>query len=92
MTKDTLRILIASLWICFFMVSIAFAEAIPRISGAELEELLDSESALPIDSRSGTDWRGSEFKIEEALRGTPENVESWIGSLPKEKKLVIYCA
>lgn len=54
----------------------AVAEDVPRVSGDYLERKLGSEGLVIIDSRSGSDWRGSSSKIKgrsAASRGRNRN-------------------
>ncbi|NDV21495.1 hypothetical protein FMS18_02060 [Desulfovibrio sp. JC022] len=70
----------------------AGAEEVPRVSGEYLERKLGSEGLVIIDSRSGSDWRGSESKIKGAIRGKAGKEKEWAAGLPKDAEIVIYCA
>ena len=69
----------------------AGAEDVPRVSGDYLERKLGSEGLVIVDSRSGSDWRGSSSKIKGAIRGKPGNEQEWSAGLPKDAEIIIYC-
>jgi len=71
----------------------AFAgDKVPRMGSSELLAMIDSPDVLILDVRRGSDWKGSEVMIKNAVRKAYNDVDSWIGDLPKDKKLVLYCA
>lgn len=71
----------------------AFAgDRVPRMEATELLPLLDSPDVMIIDVRRGRDWDGSELMIKNAVRRAYNDVDAWMKSLPRDKKLVLYCA
>lgn len=71
----------------------AFAgDKVPRMEAAELLAKIDSPDILIIDVRRGKDWEGSESMIKNAERRAYNDVDAWIGELPKGKTIVLYCA
>lgn len=68
------------------------AQDVPRISIEQLKRKLDSANLVIIDSRSGSDWRGSEFKIQGAIRGKAGEEKKWAKNLSKDAEVVVYCA
>ena len=68
------------------------AGEVPRMTKEELKEKLGSPEVTIIDVRSGTDWKASEMKIKGAVRGSPQDLESWVKTHPKDNTLVLYCA
>jgi rhodanese-related sulfurtransferase len=44
-----------------------------------------------LDVRIPSDWQESREKIKGAMRQVPGQVEIWGPSLPKDKKIVVYC-
>ncbi len=78
----------------FLVVGIlpAVAAEIPRMSKEELKSQLDSDTVVALDARSGKDWKSSEFKIKGAMRTPKDKIDEWLKNVPKDKKLVIYCA
>ena len=73
-----------------FLSSSVSAEDAPYMSKEELKRLLDHPDVVVIDVRHTESWQDSDFMIKGAVRGNPENFESWADELPKEKTLVLY--
>nr|WP_320009244.1 hypothetical protein [Maridesulfovibrio sp.] len=65
---------------------------VPRVSCEYLERKLGMDGVVVVDSRTGSDWRGSELKIKSAIRGKPGKEEQWSAGIPKDTELIIYCA
>ena len=65
---------------------------VPRVSKDELKAKLGSPDLVLLDVRSENDWGKSSEKIPGAARMDPEAVDSWSGTLPKDKEIVLYCA
>jgi rhodanese-related sulfurtransferase len=70
----------------------ALAAEVPRMSKDDLKAMLDSTDIAILDARAGKDWKSSEFKIKGAIRAPGDKIDEWVSSIPKEKKLIIYCA
>jgi predicted sulfurtransferase len=70
----------------------AVAAEAPRISKEELRAAMDSGEVVIMDARSEKDWKSSTFKIKGAIRTAAKSINEWIATIPKDKKLVIYCA
>jgi len=68
------------------------AADVPRMSVDELKAVLGNDNVIVLDVRSGRDWKSSEFKIQGAKRAEPGKVNTWAGTYPKDKTLVLYCA
>jgi rhodanese-related sulfurtransferase len=64
----------------------------PRIAPEKLKGWLDNPDVLIIDVRQPKDWQSSATKIKGALRLYPDDVKTWAPMLPKDKKIVLYCA
>ena len=69
----------------------AFADDVKILDKDTLKA--DMGSYIIVDTRTGSDWRGSEFKIKGAVRPKGNIVEfakskNW----PKDAKIVFYCA
>jgi len=45
-----------------------------------------------LDVRAPDDWEKSDKKIKGAVRKDPKDVKTWAATLPKDKKIVLYCA
>lgn len=69
-----------------------FAGAVNLMEISELKEVLNSDSVVVLDVRAGRDWSTSEFKIPGAIRASGEEFDDWANTLPKDKKIVLYCA
>lgn len=86
-----------ALLLCFVLAATALAGAafvgdkVERMDTKVLLSLIDSPDILIIDVRRGSDWKGSELMIKNAVRKAYDDVDGWVGSLPKDKMLVLYC-
>ena len=74
-------------------VATAFASSVQRIDKDMLKADMDMGSYIIVDVRSGSDWKGSEFKIQGAIRPKGNIVDfaeskGWA----KNAKTVLYCA
>jgi len=65
---------------------------VPRIQKEELKAKLGSPDLVLLDIRATNDWEESGEKITGAKRVDPKTVDTWAGTLPKEKEIVVYCA
>lgn len=68
------------------------AADVPRMTVDELKAALGNDNVIVLDVRSGRDWKSSEFKIQGAKRAEPGKINTWAGTYPKDKTLVLYCA
>jgi len=68
------------------------ADDAPRITKEELKALLDNPDVIILDARVGASWSKSDKKIKGAVRVDPGNVSSWADSIPKNRKIVVYCS
>ncbi|HAM51052.1 MAG TPA: hypothetical protein DCP92_10325 [Nitrospiraceae bacterium] len=68
------------------------AKDVPRITKEELKAKLGSPDLVLLDVRAKNDWEKSDEKITGAVRMNPETVDTWAGTLPKDKEIVLYCA
>lgn len=69
-----------------------FAATIKTIDKDELKAMLDSADVVVLDVRRGRDWSSSEFKIQGAQRLADDEIGQAVAEMPKDKKLVFYCA
>jgi rhodanese-related sulfurtransferase len=74
-----------------FVSRILSADA-PRITKDELKALLGKPDVILLDVRSGNDWKGSDSKIQGAIREEPDRIKSWAQKYSKDKIVVLYCA
>jgi rhodanese-related sulfurtransferase len=80
------------------MIGLPFATACraakdaPRITKEEVKALLGDPGVIILDARTGSSWSKSDKKIKGAVRVDPDDVASWAGSIPRDKKIVVYCS
>jgi hypothetical protein len=67
-------------------------QATPRVDKETLKSWLADPQVVILDVRQPKDWQGSDKKIKGAVRQDPKEVYIWAASLPKEKKIVLYCS
>lgn len=90
--KSILTILIFSSVVGFATTSTLAAGDVGYMNKDELKALLGNDDVVILDVRTGRDWRSSEFKIQGAQRVKAKKIDKWSANLPKNKKLVLYCA
>ena len=74
-------------------LTLPFAEAgVGLMTKEELKTKLDDPALVILDVRAGKDWKSSEFKIKGAAHVEPKAYADWVGSYPKTKTYVLYCA
>ena len=84
-------VMVVSLIVAFSWACSSAAEA-PRVDKETLKTWLADPQMVLLDVRAGDDWQDSKTKIKGAVRQDPKAVQTWAASLPKEKKIVLYCA
>jgi rhodanese-related sulfurtransferase len=89
--KLWVQVLVVSLMVAFAWACSAAPEA-PRIDKETLKGWLGNPQVMIVDVRAGDDWKDSKTKIKGAVRQDPKAVQTWAASLPKDKKIVLYCA
>jgi rhodanese-related sulfurtransferase len=72
--------------------SLAAAQEAPRIDKETLKSWLGNPEVMIIDVRQPGDWQASDKKIQGAVWEDPHAVSAWAATLPKNKKIVLYCA
>ena len=91
--KNILKVvLFSSILLSLFLIQNVYAEEFPRMTKEELKTMIDNTDLVVVDVRSGRDWKSSESKIKNAVRGEPYKAESWEGKYDKSKTYVLYCA
>jgi rhodanese-related sulfurtransferase len=84
-------------WTLVLAVSLALAvpclaaAKVPLVSKQTLKSWLNDPNVMIIDIRLFS-YNTSKRKIKGAVRQDPNNVDSWAGALPKDKKIVVYCS
>lgn len=85
-----------SLMVAAMLLSLASCASatshIQRVDKDTLKSWLDNSQVEIIDVRTNQDWEASDKKIKGALRQDPTKVAAWMSTLPKDKKIVLYCA
>jgi len=71
---------------------LACAQEAPRLDKGTLKSWLGNPGVMIIDVRQPNDWQASDKKIQGAVREDPQAVDAWAANLPKDKKIVLYCA
>ena len=66
-------------------------ENVPRLDKESLKGWLSDPQVIILDVRAPNDWDSSNQKIKGAVRRDPNEVKTWAASLPKDKKIVLYC-
>jgi rhodanese-related sulfurtransferase len=89
--KRTLLLTIL-LFVFIGCTNIQSAKDVPRITKEELKAKLGSPDLVLLDVRAKSDWEKSDEKITGAVRMNPETVDTWAGTMPKDKEIVLYCA
>jgi rhodanese-related sulfurtransferase len=84
-------------WVLVLAVSLGLAvpglaaKEAPLVSKQTLKSWLNDPHLLIIDVRRGS-YETSTKKIKGAVRKDPDGVNSWAATLPKDKKIVLYCS
>jgi hypothetical protein len=66
------------------------ADIAPIIKKESLKEMLANDDLIILDLRAHPVWMSSEFRIKNAMRVDPHDLESWVDLFPKNKLLVLY--
>lgn len=90
-TKLWAMVIVATLMVAF-SGACALGQGAARIDKETLKSWLSDPQVVIVDVRTGKDWQNSQTKIKGAIRQDPKEVQTWAASLPKEKKIVLYCA
>ena len=90
-TKLWSLVMVAGLMLAFAWACSSAAEA-PRVDKETVKGWLGDPQVVIVDVRAGSDWQDSKTKIKGAVRQEPKAVQTWAASLPKDKKIVLYCA
>ncbi|MCX5894231.1 MAG: hypothetical protein NTZ51_00150 [Proteobacteria bacterium] len=90
------KILFEFLFICTLTgaalcLPLSVCAEVERIDKEELNAKLCSPNVLLLDVRTGEVWEKSKIKIKCARRVDPNDVSSWIDTLPRDKEIVLYC-
>ena len=75
-----------------FPLSCAVGQDVPRLDKDTLKAWLSDPQVIVLDVRQPKDWDASDKKIKDAVRREPNEVKTWAAGLPKDQKIVLYCA
>jgi rhodanese-related sulfurtransferase len=92
MKRTLMIVLLGAFIVSIGCTKIHSSKDVPPITKDELKAKLGSPDLVLIDVRTGSDWEKSDEKITGALRMDPGTVDTWVGTLPKDKEIVLYCA
>ncbi len=93
MTKAKLWAIMLALGLMLaFPLSCPAAPDAPRLDKETLKGWLSNPQVVILDVRQPSDWQASDKKIKGAVRQDPNAVKTWAAALPKDKKIVLYCA
>jgi rhodanese-related sulfurtransferase len=90
--RTVLAMLFLAMMTTVFFAAAGCDEDAPRIAKEEVKALLGSPGVIIIDARTGGSWADSDRKIKGAVRVDPWDVDSWAGTIPRGKKIIIYCS
>ena len=90
MHKLISRALVLAVCLVLAAAALAAKEA-PRVSKQTLKSWLSKPDLIVIDVRLFS-YGTSKNKIKGAVRKDPYNAKSWAGTLPRDKKIVLYCS
>jgi len=63
-----------------------------RVTVEQVKRWIDEGVPLVfLDSRSESSWRGSGTKLPGALRIPPDDVESHLSEIPRDRRIIVYC-
>ncbi len=79
------------LFFCFSGSGFTVELEIDRMTKEELQSKRVDTNVVVVDTRSGRDWKSSEFKIKGAVRPGNDIVQ-WAKSYDKDTVFVLYCA
>ena len=65
---------------------------VPRISAAQVKQMIGLPETVIIDVRRFRNWWRSSKKILAAVREDPSKVDKWAQKYAKDKTLIFYCS
>jgi len=85
------KIITLFLFCIIFSAMPALSGSVPTIDKDELKALLDSDTLVVFDVRTGRDWSSSGEKIKHAIRVDGRDL-AVAKTFPKDNTFVLYCA
>jgi predicted sulfurtransferase len=92
MPKATLISLLLMILVALLASCGSSHSQVPRVDKEKVKGWLDDPAVMIIDVRASGDWETSDKKVKGAVRQDPNKADDWAKDLPKDKKIVIYCA
>ncbi len=77
-------LMLACAWAC------GDGEKPPLLDQEKVKSSLSDREVIILDVRAPKDWNVSGKKITGAVRQDPDEVMTWAGNLPKNKKIILY--
>jgi predicted sulfurtransferase len=65
---------------------------VPRISAAQVKQMIGLPQTVIIDVRRSRNWWRSSKKILTAMREDPSKVDKWAQKYAEDKTLIFYCS
>ena len=92
MRKFIILALAGILLLLALSVALSAKEEVKSINPAALQAMLGDPQLMIIDVRTPSAWADSKNMIKGAVRQDPRKVPTWGKTLPKDKKIVVYCS
>ena len=92
MRKTKLWAMVLTVGLMLAFICSCSTENTPRLDKEALKGWLADPQVIILDVRAANDWNGSDKKIKGAVRQDSKEIKTWSASLPKDKKIVLYCA
>jgi rhodanese-related sulfurtransferase len=87
-----LVIAVSFIVVAFWSCGSAQEAKAPQVDKETLKSWLGNPDVVIVDVRLPQHWQGSDKKIPGAVREDPKAMETWAATLPRDKKIVLYCA
>jgi hypothetical protein len=91
MRKTKFRVMALSVSLMLgFIWSCGNGEKPPLLDQENVKSSLLDREVIILDVRAPKDWKVSDKKIKGAVRQDPDEVATWAGNLPQDKKIILY--
>lgn len=88
--KKSFDVFLMTLWVVLMMARVCVATE--WMTDEELKSLLGGSQVVVIDLRTAEEWKGSSFKVPDAVHEDPADVTSWAAKYSREAIIVLYCS
>jgi rhodanese-related sulfurtransferase len=92
MRKGLLLALVGALLLLPLGTALAAKQEVQSVNPATLKGMLGDPQLMVIDVRTPSAFADSKTMIKGAVRQDPGKVPTWGKTLPKDKKIVVYCS